>query len=207
MADEGKTEKVTKPVYYVENTVRRVGTRLHRARSATRHRFKIFLGDRRILRNKKLALTAEQYELFKDKIQDMMIAGKVALHMPDGTRISTLPDGRYVHKRLDGAIKIVEAEGVVSEVEPTEAPPKPLPKSVETALEPEEPIPTPKKPAEPDDLTVLPGIGASRVRKLNAVGISSFEAISKTTPESLVEVLGVSEEVAVDIVNTAKGLV
>ena len=158
------------------------------------------------MRNKKLPLTAEQYELFKDKIQEMIIAGKVALHMPDGTRISTLPDGRYVHRRADGAIKIVEAEGVVTEVE-SEPPPKPLPKSVETALEPEEPIPTPKKPAEPDDLTVLPGIGASRVRKLNAVGISSFEAVSKTTPANLVEVLGVSDEVAVDIVKTAKGLV
>lgn len=85
MADEGKTEKVKQPVYYVENTVRRVGTRLHRARSATRHRFKLFLGEQRILRNQKLALTEETYKKFKDKINEMIFAGKVALYMPDGT--------------------------------------------------------------------------------------------------------------------------
>ena len=205
--DEGTNKTVAKSIYYVENTVRRVGTRLHRARSATRHRFKIFLGDQRILRNKKLALTEENYKKFEDKIQEMIIAGKVALHMPDGIRISALPDGRLVHRRADGAIKIVEAEGVVTESETPEPPPRPLPKSVEKALEPEEPIPVPKKPAEPDDLTVLPGIGASRVRKLNAVGINSFASVSKTPPANLVEVLGVSDEVAVDIVETAKGLV
>jgi predicted flap endonuclease-1-like 5' DNA nuclease len=202
--DEGTNKTVAKSIYYVENTVRRVGTRLHRARSATRHRFKIFLGDRRILRNKKLPLTEEQYELFKNKIQEMMVAGKVALHMPDGTRISTLPDGRYVHRRIDGAIKIVEAEGVVTESKSPEPPPKPLPKSVEKALEPEEPIPTPKKPVEPDDLTILPGIGASRVRKLNAAGIVTFADVADAGPAKLVEVLGVAEEVAVEAVEAAK---
>ena len=194
------------PVYYVENTVRRVGTRLHRARSATRHRFKIFLGEQRILRNKKLALTEENYKKFEDKINEMIFAGKVALYMPDGTRVSALPDGRIVHRRADGAIKVLESVGPTSEKAP-EPPPTPLPKSVEKALEPEEPIPTPKKPKELDDLTVLPGIGASRVRKLNAVGIDSFASISSTPPANLVEVLGVSDEVAVDIVETAKGLV
>ena len=201
MADEGKNEKVKQPVYYVENTVRRVGTRLHRARSTTRHRFKIFLGEQRILRNKKLPLTEEKYKKFEDRIQEMILAGKVALHMPDGTRISSLPDGRLVYRRADGAIKV----GEVAEAPES----KPLPKMVENALEPEDPIPTSKKPEAKgqDDLTLLPGIGASRVRKLVSVGISSFEAVSKATPTKLVEVLGVAEEVAADIVETAKGMV
>lgn len=206
MADEGKTEKVKQPVYYVENTVRRVGTRLHRARSATRHRFKLFLGEQRILRNQKLALTEETYKKFKDKINEMIFAGKVALYMPDGTRVSSLPDGRIVHRRADGAVKILESVGAGVGESP-EPPPRPLPKSVEKALEPEEPIPTPKKPEEPDDLTILPGIGASRVRKLAAIGVSSFAGVAKTPPDKLVEVLGVSDDVAVDIVEAAKGLV
>lgn len=205
MTDEGKNEKVKKPVYYVENTVRRVGTRLHRARSATRHRFKIFLGDRRILRNKKLPLTEEQYKKFEDKINEMIFAGKVALHMPDGTRVSSLPDGRIVHRRVDGAVKVLESVGAGVEESP-EPPPRPLPKSVEKALEPEEPIPTPKKAEGPDDLTTLPGIGASRVRKLNSVGIFTFADIVKAGTGELVEVLGVAEEVAVEAVEAAKAM-
>jgi len=200
MSDEGKNEKVAKPIYYVENTVRRVGTRLHRARSATRHRFKIFLGEQRILRNKRLPLTEENYKKFEAKIQELMLAGKVALHLPDGTRVSALPDGRIVHRRIDGAAKVVETEAAPVE-------PKPLPKMVENALEPEEPIPTPKKPKEPDDLTVLPGIGASRVRKLNAAGIHTFADVANASPAKLVEILLVAEEVAEEAVQAAKGLV
>lgn len=207
MTDEGKNEKVAKPIYYVENTVRRVGTRLHRARSATRHRFKIFLGEQRILRNKKLPLTEENYKKFEDRIQELMLAGKVALHMPDGTRINALPDGRMVHRRADGAIKVMDE---MAKPEPKSEPtPEPLPKMDETILEPEEPIPTPKKQESEgvDDLTVLPGIGASRVRKLNAVGIFTFEDVVKAGTSELVEVLGVAEEVALEAVNAAKGMV
>jgi predicted flap endonuclease-1-like 5' DNA nuclease len=205
MTDEGKNEKVKKPVYYVENTVRRVGTRLHRARSATRHRFKIFLGEQRILRNKKLPLTEENYKKFEDRIREMMLAGKVALHMPDGTRVSALPDGRIVYRRADGAMKIADAiDSTVAA--PAEPAPKPLPKMVEAALEPEEPIPAPKKAEEPDDLTTLPGIGASRVRKLNAVGIFTFADIVKAGTGELVEVLGVADEVAVEAVEAAKAM-
>lgn len=203
MADEGKVEEVgKKTTYYVENTVRRVGTRLHRARSATRHRFKIFLGGQRILRNKMLPLTEEKYEQFKDRIQELILSGKVALHMPDGTKITSLPNGKLVYTRADGAVKVGEAPEAKEPLPKTGTPP--------SALEPDEPIPTKKKEdlpdqeKEADDLTVLPGIGASRVRKLEAVGINDFATISKASPTRLMEVIGIAEEVAAEVIAAAK---
>lgn len=204
MADEGRTEKVEKKAtYYVENTVRRVGTRLHRARSATRHRFKIFLGNQRILRNKMLPLTEEQYKLHEERINELMLAGKVALHTPDGTRIHALPDGQLVHRAATGKVTLAEAAEKPAE-KPVE---KPLPKSVK--LEPEEPIPTKaaEEPKGTDDLTVLPGIGASRVRKLNAAGIFTFADLAKAAPAKVSEVLGLAEESATEAIEAAKGMV
>jgi hypothetical protein len=197
MADEGKKQGVERqPTYHVENTVRRVGTRLHRARSATRHRFKIFLGGRRILRNKKLPLTEEQFKQFEERIKEMILAGKVALHMPDGTRVTSSPDGRLIYRRLDGAVKVGEAP----EPAPKKAPPKPKPAP---KAEPE--VVTSAEPAEPDDLTSLPNIGAGRARKLEAEGYTSFQSLVDAGSATLAELLGVAEEVAEEIIAAAEG--
>lgn len=188
MSDEGKNKVVAKPTYYVENTVRRVGTRLHRARSATRHRFKIFIGEQRLLRNKKLALTEAQYALHEERIQQLMLAGKVALHLPDGTRINALPNGNFVHRKLDGSVKI-EDVGAAKEAAPE---PKPEPK------------PAPEAPKEDDVLTNLPSIGASRANKLKAAGLGTFASIAASEPTKLMDVLGVTQEVANDVIEAAK---
>lgn len=203
MADQAKNEeagaKAAKPVYYVENTVRRVGTRLHRAKSATRHRFKTFINGQRLLRGQKTPMTEEQFQANEAKIMEMVLAGQVALHRPDGMRITSTPDGRLIYRRADGAVKIAE--------EPTAVPkaPKPAPKKVE--VEPEvmtSAEPTVETPAEPDDLTALPGIGAGRARKLEASGINSFRALIAAGPAKLAEVLGVAEEVAEEVVEAAQ---
>lgn len=198
MSDEGTIKKVDQPTYYVENTVRRVGTRLHRARSATRHRFKIFLGGQRILRNKKLSLTEEQFLLQEKRILELVLAGKVALHIPDGTRIHANPDGSFVHRRADGAIKIVtEPVSAREQLEEEKAPVEEAPtEAIEEIEEVEEEV--------EDDLTNLPSIGASRANKLRAAGLGNFAAISKADPALIVRTLGITEEVATTVVAAAK---
>lgn len=201
MSDEGKIKKVEKkPAYYVENTVRRVGTRLHRARSATRHRFKIFIGGQRVLRNKKLALTEEQFKLHEERIKELMLAGKVAVHTPDGVRMSYLPDGRMVHRKSNGAVKIVEGADVppVKSAPKKEAAPEPKPAPA--------PEPEPEAPEESseDILTNLPSIGASRANKLKAADLGTFAAIAAAKPARLMSVLGVTEEVANEVIEAAK---
>ncbi len=200
MSDEGTIKKVAKPTYYVENTVRRVGTRLHRARSATRHRFKIFLGERRILRNKKLPLTVEQFTLYEKRIHELMLAGKVAVHTPDGTRIHALPDGKLVYRRADGALKFEYAPEAAPEKVETEKVEEPAP--VEEAPVEEEEVE--EEAEEDDDLTNLPSIGASRANKLRAAGLETFAAISKAAPTTIVKILGITEEVAIAVVAAAK---
>ena len=203
MSVEGTIKKVAQPTYYVENTVRRVGTRLHRARSATRHRFKIFLGERRILRNKKLPLTEAQFMLHEKRILELMLAGKVALHTPDGTRIHANPDGSRVYRRADGALKVVvESEAAHEETVPEERAPVEEAPSEEVPVEEEEEVE--EEVEEDDDLTNLPSIGASRANKLRAAGLGNFAAISKAEPALIVKILGITEEVATTVVAAAK---
>lgn len=119
MAEEAKkvAEKPAQETYQVKNIVRRVSSRLHRAKSATRHRFKLFVGGHRVLRNKKLQLSAEEFELHKEQIRQMVLNGEIALFLPNGIRVTSLPDGRLVHTKPDGSMKID------AEPQPKQAPP------------------------------------------------------------------------------------
>jgi len=208
MADTAK--KRTAEVYYVENTVRKVGTRLHRAMSATRHRFKLFIAGQRLLRGQKLSLTPEQFHKEEKKIREMVLAGQLALYMPDGMRITSLPDGRLVYTRADGAVKIGDAPLPKEEKPAPKAVPlvevKPAvavvnPEAVQKLVK-EEPVA--KK--EPQDLTVLPNIGAGRAKKLEANAIRYYHQVVEMGVSGLVELLGVTEEVAEEIIDKATEL-
>lgn len=141
-------------IYYVENIVRKEATRLHRAKSPTRHRYKQFVAGRRILRTQKLALTEEEFQAHKDQIKEMVLAGVVALHMPDGMKVTSTIDRRLVYRRADGAVKVDEKAVPVKGTEPAVAPaPPPVaapppPVVVKTAAPPP-PVP---KPIVPDPM-------------------------------------------------------
>lgn len=181
-------------VYYVENIVRRQGSRLHRAKSAVRHRFKQFIAGQRLLRNKKLPLTESQFKAEEGKIRDLVKAGVLALYLPDGTRITTLLDGRMVRMPKGGRLQI---EGQI-EVPKVAAKPAPAPKEIE--------LEETTEPAEEQDLTVLPNIGPGRAKKLMADGIINYKGVVLAGVSGLVELLGVTEELAEDIVAAAKGM-
>lgn len=163
MAEEAKKETAAKPVFYVENMVRRVGTRLHRAKSATRHRFKLYVAGKRVLRKRKLPLTEEEFEANSAQIKDLVLSGRAALWMPDGTRVTSLPDRRLVYRRPDGAIKIDE------EPQPDQPTPRPneepeltpTPPTVEVVEEPEEPAKVEATKASEEPTVKVENAGAS----------------------------------------------
>jgi hypothetical protein len=202
MAEEAAKQEAPKkgPVYYVENVVRRQSSRTHRARSATRHRFKQWVAGRRLLRGKKMPLTEAQFEAEKEKIERLVLAGCLALYLPDGMRITSLPDGRLVYTRADGAVKIGEApEKPVKD--PADTAETPDPESGEEGeAEGDEPT------EEPDDLTELPGIGGGRAKKLAEAGIYSYGAIVAMGSEALSGLLGVTDEAAEEICEAAAEL-
>lgn len=206
MADTAK--KGTAEVYYVENTVRKVGTRFHRALSATRHRFKLFVAGQRLIRGQKISLTAAQFQQEEKKIHEMVLAGKVALYLPDGMRITSTHTGDLIYTKPTGASKIVKKDELPPRVEDKKPAAKaaPPPAPVEVVPEPE-PEPEPVAEAtEPQDLTVLPGIGAGRARKLEASGVSNYYQVVELGAAGLVELLGVTEEVAEEIIEKATEL-
>lgn len=144
MADAAK--KAAPAPFLIENVVRRQGTRLHRARSATRHRFKQFIGGKRILRNQKLPLQPNEFEANLKQIVEMLQGGVIAVHTPEGIRITTLPDGRYVLTKKTGAVKVLgkaEVPTCLGGAAPLPPPPAPEPVKEEpeaftVPVEPEE---------------------------------------------------------------------
>lgn len=212
MADTAK--KGTAEVYYVENTVRKVGTRFHRALSATRHRFKLFVAGQRLIRGQKIPLTAAQFQQEEKKIHEMVLAGKVALYLPDGMRITSTHTGDLIYTKPNGASKIVKKDelpprGEAKKVVAKDAPPAPV--EVEPAPEvPTEAVPLveeePSAKLEPQDLTVLPGIGAGRAKKLEANAIHYYHQVVEMGVAGLVDLLGVTEEVAEEIIDKATEL-
>lgn len=205
-AEKKVAEKV--PTYLIENVVRKQGTRLHRARATTRHRFKQYVAGQRLIRGKKLPLSEEAFRGAEGQIIELLQAGIVAVHTPDNIRITTLPDGRYVLTKMPNmGNKILEPgelpscfKGGTAKAEvPKKAAPPP---KVEAAKE-ERPDATGK--TEPDDLTELPNIGGGRARKLTAAGITTFGQIASMSTGALAETLGVDEGLASEIVEAAKG--
>lgn len=129
--------------FLIENVVRREGTRLHRARSTTRHRFKQFIGGQRVLRNQKLPLTPDQFKLHEKQIVQMLLDGAIAVHTPDGLRVTTTPGGQYILTKRDGATKVLPQGEVPSCFSGGSAPaPKAAPPPPEPVVE-EEPPPEP----------------------------------------------------------------
>jgi hypothetical protein len=188
-------------VYYVENTVRREGTRLHRAKSATRHRFKVFVAGQRVLRSKKVALNESLFAQEKKNLLDMCLAGMVAIYTPDGIKVTTAHTGEFILTKPNGAVKVL-AQGEMPSCFGGTAVPTPS-KDVKMEVV-KEVITSASEEEEVDDLTSLPGIGAGRARKLEAAGIDSFAAVVGLGVEGLMEVLGVTEEMAQEVIDAAK---
>ena len=145
-------------MYLVENTVRNVGTRGHRAKSPTRHRFKQFVSGMRVLRGRKLTLTDEQFAAAKDQLEGMVLAGTAAVILPDGKRVSSLPTGEFT---VDGQVSKPACFGGKA------AAPPPAPKK--EAAPPPAPEPDPEPVAEEPKKTVkkwrkkeLPPIAATK---------------------------------------------
>lgn len=212
MADTAK--KKTAEVYYVENVVRKVGTRLHRAKSPTRHRFKLFIAGQRLIRGQKIPLTPAQFQKEEKKIHEMVLAGQLALYLPDGMRITSTHTGDMIYTRADGAVKVVKQSD--QNKAPTKRPIEEV--STKEELPPQNvPVEAPKemfkdktvadaKATPPQDLTVLPNIGAGRARKLEAKGVSNYYQVVELGVSGLMELLGVTEEVAEEIVEKATEL-
>lgn len=197
MAEEAKKEtKPQGPVYYVENTVRRVGTRLHRMKAPTRHRFKLFIGGQRLLRNRKMPLTAAQMEMYGDQVNAMVLAGQVALYTPEGVRITSTTDGRLIYTKPSGAVKVADAPQKDKE-------PQPVPEPENVSVPDGEGLMTGDQPAELDDLTALPGIGSGRAKRLKEAGVTSFAGVVELGVAGLVSLLNLSEEAAAEVVEAA----
>lgn len=212
MAEAAKKE--TQKVFYVVNTVRRVGTRMHRALSARRHRWQLWIAGQRLLRNKKLPLSEEKFRAEESKIHEMLMAGQIAVITPDNIKVTTTPTGQYVLTKLEtGATKLLDKgekpscfgrlDSMVKGPEKTPTPPK----TAAPEPEPEEAVePEPEVESKPDDLTELPNIGGGRARKLESAGVNSYAQVVAQGVQGLMELLNVTEEVAEEIIAAASEL-
>ena len=97
MDENTKSELPEAPMLWeVKNMVRNVATRTHRAMGVGRQRFKMYLGNRRLVRNRSVMLTQEDFIKEFATINKWLFAGACAVWSPDRTKVTTTPDGCYI---------------------------------------------------------------------------------------------------------------
>lgn len=212
MAEEKETVKKAKPdrspTFIVTNVVRRVQTRLRRAASSGRGRFKQYVCGRRLLRNQKMAISAALLEEYKHLLYPQVKNGYITIAGPDGTVLQADALGNLIARKGQN---IVLVDGPDQGKKLSEAPP---PKDVEPELEPEledelEPEVEPEveteldEPTAVDDLTVLDGIGPGRARKLEKFGLATLLQVAEAAPSELAKLLNMTEDAAAEICNAA----
>lgn len=99
-------------IYYVVNAVRSVHTRLARAQAPERHRFKQFIlgGSVRLLRNRPVSITEEQFIEFKDELKAKVDNGAILVR--EGSPYGPLAnmDVKEVEAPVEKEEKILEEE-------------------------------------------------------------------------------------------------
>lgn len=206
MAEEKKATEKAKPdrgpIFTVTNVVRRVHTRLRRSASPGRGRFKQIVCGRRLLRNQRMNITAAQLEEYKHLLYPQVKAGYIQITGPDGSVLQADVHGNLVARK---GMEIVTVDGPKMDAEIKKAPPsepEPEPKPApETAPEPEPEVKL--DVTEVDDLTVLPGIGGGRAKKLEAAGITTLKQVAESTPANMSKVLGITEDQAIELCDAA----
>lgn len=195
--------------FVVKNMVRRVQTRLQRAASPRRLRFKQFIGGKRLLRNQKMLLTRAQFKTSSKEILAGIKCGALEVTDPAGWVFFVGTNG-VIYQRKGTEVNLYVEEQLECSVE-ANANNNILPSTPEIvppAVKHENKIasvPIPAKEAKPNNLTELPGIGSGRARKLQASGITTFKQIADLSPTKLAKLLGgpTTEEQAAEICKAA----
>ena len=93
MAEEAKKQeaKPAPKTYEVKSVVRRVTSRMLRSTSPTRHRFKQYIGGRRLLRKQSLFFTEALLAKHEQEIAKLAAEGKVIVLDPAGKQILPAP--------------------------------------------------------------------------------------------------------------------
>lgn len=90
------------PGYVLTNMVGHVSTRMHRWKSPVRHRSKQMLGELRVLPNKPLTMSEEQFKQNEEVILQKVLSGELKVTCPDGTTITSTPTGQLIYRSADG---------------------------------------------------------------------------------------------------------
>jgi len=101
--------------YRIESMTTKVGSRLQRYQSPTRHSENIFVAGRRLLADRYIDFTVEEFEKNKKEIEAKLRAGMVRVITPDGTIVDSVAGGRMTMQCPGQPIRM-------EDVEDTEAP-------------------------------------------------------------------------------------
>lgn len=179
--------------FVVKNMVRRVQTRLQRAASPGRIRFKQFIGGKRLLRNQKMLLTRAQFKTSSKEILAGIKCGALEVTDPAGWVFFVGTNG-VIYQRKGTEVNLYVEEQLECSVEA----------NANNDILPSTPEVVPPA-VKPNNLTELPGIGSGRARKLQASGITTFKQIADLSPTKLAKLLGgpTTEEQAAEICKAA----
>lgn len=188
--------------FEVKNVVRRVQTRLRRAASPGRLRFRQHVAGRRLLRGQTMVLKPKVFELWAEQIYRGVLAGALEVVDPEGVRYFVDGVGNLC-KREPG--KPLEKREPAKPEPPTNEELETEPEKTELEKTEEKSDTTADLPAV-DDLTELPGVGPGRAKKLRGAAITTFKQVARMTPADLMKLVGspLTEDQAAEICDAAR---
>jgi len=208
--------------FIIENVVGKRGTRLHRLKSPTRHRFKQYVAGRRIVRGGKIPISEEALLQNIDSILPLLDGGIIAIHTPERIKIVSNPKGGYVLTKAEGAVKLADNEELyvllrmdgaaeAQEIlDNEEEVPDDSPEEIEAeeVLDEEEAPEDAELPGDDDDvqedLTAISGIGAGRAKKLYSAGVETFAKLANMEAEELANTVSVDADTAEAMISAAE---
>lgn len=137
--------------YRIESMTTKVGSRLQRYQSPTRHPENIFVAGRRLLADRSIEFTIEEFEKNSKEIEAKVRAGLIRMIAPDGTIIDSVYGGRLTTQSPGQPIRVENAKAPLERPHvagidyplPPENGPTEVPEQISAPAEP------PEAPAEP----------------------------------------------------------
>lgn len=212
MAEDISVKKQTKvgpPVSYeIKNVVRRQQSRLRRAATPGRQRFKQFVAGRRLLRNQKTFLNPSEMDMHGEAVLEGVRRGVFEMVDLEGWKYAADIYGSVwktkgtVRKLVSGKRKSIPVREEIEvrnsiDVKKSDSAPQQPSQKVEAVED---------NTSVKDDLTELQGIGPGRARKLESKGITSFVKLAGMNSGELAVMLGanVTVDQASELISAAK---
>jgi len=102
--------------YEIRNMTKALSSRQQRATSPQRHRSAVWVLGKRVLPNRPITITGQEYRENYDDIISRVRSGEIAIHRPDRVVVDSLHDGTLIYFPPEGPPQMTDPAEVVVQI-------------------------------------------------------------------------------------------